>query len=156
MASPLKFRQVMFFITSLRLIVPLLFASSFTLAAPSVDDSSSPACTQIDASISFLSNIYYPGTNLVTLHHTIMSIVLTGDPTYSKGVLHWANYTSQAVKCVVEPGTTADVGIIVRTSFLSAHPNSRFITPKLGIVGKTRTPFTVSHIDLITDVYLRW
>ena len=51
-------------------------------------------------------------------------IFLIGDPQYAKGVQHWANYTSQAAKCVVEPGTAVDVGIIVKKLFLSAYPNS--------------------------------
>jgi hypothetical protein len=50
-------------------------------------------------------------------------IVLIGDSLYAKGVQRWDNYTSQAA-CVVEPGTAADVGIIVRNSFLSDHSNS--------------------------------
>ena len=44
-------------------------------------------------------------------------IVLLGDPQYAKGIQHWANYTSQAAICVVEPGTAGDVGIIVNLSF---------------------------------------
>ena len=82
--------------------------------------------------------------------------VLIGDPLYAKGVHHWANYTSQASKCVVEPGTAADVGTIVRNLFLLNHPNRRLTSPKLGIVGKTRTSFAVSQIDLLPDVYLKW
>ena len=86
---------------------------------------------------------------------TTFIIVLIGDPLYAKGVHHWANYTSQASKCVVEPGTAADVGTIVRNSFLPDDPNRRLTSPKLGIVGKSRTPFAVSHIDLLPDAYLK-
>jgi hypothetical protein len=114
----------MFFISSPRLVFPLLISSSFTLAA-SVEESQNLVCAQIGASISSSSDVYYPGTNHFTVHHAKSSIiVLIGDPLYAKGVQHWANYTSQAAKCVVEPGTAADVGIIVGNSSLSDHSNS--------------------------------
>ncbi|KIM38915.1 hypothetical protein M413DRAFT_239222 [Hebeloma cylindrosporum] len=65
-------------------------------------------CARIASSISSSSGVYFPG-----------------DALYDKGVFHWANFTTQAAKCVVEPGIPGDVGII------------------LGIVGKTRTRFAV-------------
>jgi len=121
--TSVRFQPAMSFVASLRLVLPLLFA--FTLAAPSVEDSNSPVCTQIGTSISSSSDVYYLGTIpkfyfalYNNIHHCL------GDPLYSKGVYHWANYTSRAAKCVVEPGTPADVGIIVIYSFFSAHPNS--------------------------------
>ena len=51
--------------------------------------------------------------------HDTHRVFLIGDPQYTKGVQHWANHTSQAAKCVVEPGTPVDVGIIVKKSFFS-------------------------------------
>lgn len=91
----------MFFASGL---VPLLL-SSFAAAAILKRD---PICIRIEATISRASNVYYPG-----------------DPLYEKGVSHWAGSSSQVSKCVVEPGTAADVGHV------------------LTILGKTRTPFAV-------------
>ena len=143
-----------FFIASLRLFFPLLISSSFALSA-SVDEGQNTVCAQIGASISSSSNVYYPGTNCFTVHHAMKStIVLIGDPLYARGIQHWANYTSQAAKCVVEPGTASDVGIIVN-SFLSGLSNSSLISLKLGIVGKTRTTFAVSDITTLFCVYLK-
>ncbi|ESK91304.1 FAD-bindingdomain-containingprotein [Moniliophthora roreri MCA 2997] len=65
-------------------------------------------CLQIKREISSASDVYF-----------------AGDPLYVKGVEHWATSSSDVAECVVEPGTTADLGII------------------LGILGETRTPFAV-------------
>jgi len=157
-ASPVKSGRAMFCISSLRLtIVSVLISSSFTLAASSVQAGQDPVCVLIGASTSSSSDVYYPGTKPFILQHHAMTfiIVLIGDQLYTKGVSHWANYTSQAAKCVVEPGTAADVGIIVRNSFLMSSHN-RLIPLKLGIVGKTRTPFAVSHIAFLFHAYLKW
>jgi hypothetical protein len=53
---------------------------------------------------------------------------------YAKGVQQWANHTSKTAKFVVEPGTAADVGFIVRNSFLSdpSHSQSGLISESLG------------------------
>ncbi|KAJ3512498.1 hypothetical protein NLJ89_g3482 [Agrocybe chaxingu] len=67
-----------------------------------------PICAWIERAISSASNVYYPGDTL-----------------YNKGVAHWATTANQVSKCVVEPGTAADVGTVLR------------------IVGGTRTPFAV-------------
>ncbi|KAF9002469.1 hypothetical protein BDQ17DRAFT_1425793 [Cyathus striatus] len=67
-----------------------------------------PVCVQISNAISSASDVYYPGQWL-----------------YDKGIAHWASSSTQLAKCVVEPGTAADVGII------------------LNIVGSTQTPFAV-------------
>ena len=72
-------------------------------------------------------------------------IALIGDPLYVKGVNHWASSSMQLAKCVVEPGTAADIGVIVSTSCLLDHLQMLTFT-KLGIVGNTRTPFAVSNI----------
>ncbi|KIM37011.1 hypothetical protein M413DRAFT_423817 [Hebeloma cylindrosporum] len=97
----------MFLVTS-KAVVALLFCSSFTLAAVEEENFKNPVCVQIGASISSSSDVYYPG-----------------HPLYIKGVSHWASSSSQVAKCVVEPGTATDIGII------------------LGILGKNRTPFAV-------------
>ncbi|PPQ72040.1 hypothetical protein CVT24_008081 [Panaeolus cyanescens] len=67
-----------------------------------------PVCAEIAAEISSASDVYYPG-------HL----------KYIKGIGHWASSSTQNSKCVVEPGTAADISII------------------LGILGDTRTPFAV-------------
>lgn len=107
--SPLRCWLAMFFVAS-RLVVPLLLSS----VAAALKD---PVCVLIGASISSKSDVYYPGTPLTPLHFkTSNDLVLKGDPLYAKGVFHWASSSSQVSKCVVEPGTAADVGKIVRTS----------------------------------------
>jgi hypothetical protein len=58
-------------------------------------------CVQIASSISPASDVYYPGEVL-----------------YDKGIYHWASSSTQLAKCVVEPGTTADVAVIVRYGFV--------------------------------------
>jgi len=140
----------MFFVAS-RLVIPLLLSSYLTLASPSVEEGQNTVCVLIGASISSSSKVYYPGTHPFPnpMRHAITPIIiLIGDPLYAKGVNHWTSSSSQPAKCVVEPATAADVGTIVRNSFLSDHPNRRLTPPKLGIVGKTRTPFAVSRLAL--------
>jgi len=108
----------MFFMTSLRLVVPMLICFPSILAA-SVEEGQNSLCMQIGASISSSSDVYCPGANSFTPHYAITPItVLIGVPLYAKGVHHWANYTSQAARCVVEPGTAADFGIIIENSCL--------------------------------------
>ncbi|KAF8968756.1 hypothetical protein BDZ97DRAFT_1915822 [Flammula alnicola] len=65
-------------------------------------------CVQIAKVISSASEVFYPG-----------------DPLYEKGIFHYAISSTQQSKCVVEAGSTADIGKI------------------LGILGRTRTPFAV-------------
>jgi len=67
-----------------------------------------PVCVHIAASVSQASDVYYPG-----------------DVLYDKGIYHWASSSTQLANCVVEPGTAADVAVII------------------GIVGSTNTPFAV-------------
>ncbi|KAL0954252.1 hypothetical protein HGRIS_005380 [Hohenbuehelia grisea] len=67
-----------------------------------------PVCVQIAGAISSASDVYY-----------------LGHPNYSSDNNHWASSSSQVSKCSVQPGTAADVGII------------------LGILGSTQTPFAV-------------
>lgn len=60
---------------------------------------------------------------------------------------------SQAVKVVVESGTAADVGLMVRNLFQIIQ--SQLISPKLGIIaiGTTRTPFAVRDIGVFLYAY---
>ncbi|KAL0573769.1 hypothetical protein V5O48_008184 [Marasmius crinis-equi] len=66
------------------------------------------ACEQIEKAISSASEVSYPG-----------------QPTYFRDISHWARSSSQLSECSVQPGTTQDVGAILR------------------IVGNSRTPFAV-------------
>ena len=52
----------MFFMASLRYAFPLLIFSSFTVANYFVEEGQNPVCSQIDASISSSSGVYYQGT----------------------------------------------------------------------------------------------
>lgn len=40
---------------------------------------------------------------------------------YLKGIQHWAGSSTQEAECVVEPGTTADVGTVVRRGSFSSN-----------------------------------
>ena len=51
----------MFFVESLRLVVPLLIYCTSTVAALSVDEGRNPVCAKIAVSISSSSDVYYPG-----------------------------------------------------------------------------------------------
>ena len=119
MILPAMCRPAMFFVGSLRFVVALLVASSLTVAAISVEGQN-PVCAKIAASISSSSNVYYPGIYVSNhaLFHTIHWMSL-GDPLYTKGINHWATSSIQLAKCVVEPGTAVDVGIIVRILFFT-------------------------------------
>jgi hypothetical protein len=63
MIPRVRCRPAMFFIASLKLVVPLfiLASSSFAIAALSVEEGRNPVCAQIAASISSSSDVYYPG-----------------------------------------------------------------------------------------------
>ncbi|KAF9475602.1 FAD-binding domain-containing protein [Pholiota conissans] len=92
-----------------RTLATSLALASLVYGAPNLEERTlDPICVQIASAISSASDVYY-----------------ALDPLYAKGVSHWASSSSQLPNCVVEPGTAADVGII------------------LGIVGSTRTPFAV-------------
>ncbi|KAF8657841.1 hypothetical protein AX16_002157 [Volvariella volvacea WC 439] len=56
----------------------------------------SPACQQIQESISSSSAVYYPD-----------------QPEYEKGIHHWASSSTEQAECVVEPGTPEDVATIL-------------------------------------------
>ena len=55
-------RPAMFFMASLRLVFPILIFSSFTIADYFVEEGQNPVCSEIDASISSSSGVYYQGT----------------------------------------------------------------------------------------------
>ncbi|KAJ6583298.1 hypothetical protein B0H10DRAFT_886542 [Mycena sp. CBHHK59/15] len=68
------------------------------------------ACGQIQQRVSSSSSVNYPTD-------------LTG--TYANDISHWASSSTQSAACTVEPGTAADVSIIIQ------------------ILGSTETPFAV-------------
>ncbi|KAL0954148.1 hypothetical protein HGRIS_005285 [Hohenbuehelia grisea] len=87
----------------------LLLSSVASASVASLDRRGrDPICKQIADKISSASQVYYPGQSK-----------------YFADIKHWASSSSQFSKCSVEPGTAADIGII------------------LGIVGSTKTPFAV-------------
>ncbi|KDR67962.1 hypothetical protein GALMADRAFT_79271 [Galerina marginata CBS 339.88] len=91
------------------LLLPLLVSAAVPgLLQPRLPLLLDPVCLQIASAVSSASDVYY-----------------AGHPLYLKGIYHWASSSSQLSKCVVEPGTPADIGII------------------LGILGSTDTPFAV-------------
>ncbi|KAJ7108943.1 FAD dependent oxidoreductase [Mycena crocata] len=67
-------------------------------------------CTQIQQAVSSASAVYYP-------------IDLLGN--YAQDIAHWASSSSQVSACTVEPGTTADVSVVIK------------------LLGTSRTPFAV-------------
>ncbi|KAF9531543.1 FAD-binding domain-containing protein [Crepidotus variabilis] len=77
-------------------------------AAANLNLPSDPVCEDIKDAVSTSSAVFYPGTL-----------------EYSKGVFHYISSSSDSSNCVVEPGTAADVGVI------------------LGILGQTKTKFGV-------------
>lgn len=101
-------------------------------------------CALIAQSISSSSSVYYPGNPLLGLLGLSESSVA-----YEKGIYHWAFSSTQRAKCVVEPGTPADVATIVgvfRGLGLSQPSNSfQCCVHQLQILGSTRTPFAVRY-----------
>ncbi|KAJ7727587.1 FAD-binding domain-containing protein [Mycena metata] len=68
----------------------------------------SDACTQIQQAVSSASSVYYP-------------LELLGN--YAADITHWASSSTQASACTVEPGTAADVSVIIQ---LLASTNTSF------------------------------
>ncbi|KAJ7764427.1 FAD-binding domain-containing protein [Mycena metata] len=66
------------------------------------------ACTRIQQAVSSASNVYYP-------------VDLVGN--YTQDIAHWASSSTQLSACSVEPGTAADVSIILQ---LLASTNTSF------------------------------
>jgi len=63
----------------------------------------------------FIIQVYTSSTPFHS--RTSNNVDLIGDPLYTKGVNHWANSSAEVAKCVVEPGTAADIGVIVGAPF---------------------------------------
>ncbi|KAJ7655937.1 hypothetical protein B0H17DRAFT_1098624 [Mycena rosella] len=87
---------------SFRFLVSLLALASGGLALH--------ICAEIAQAVSSTSHVYYP-TDL--LGH------------YSADIAHWASSSTQLAACTVEPGTAADVSVIIK------------------LLGATQTPFAV-------------
>ncbi|KAJ8496445.1 hypothetical protein ONZ45_g12439 [Pleurotus djamor] len=81
------------------LLTNVLSASAFALLTTSAavleERFFDPVCVQISNAISSASDVYY-----------------FGHLKYAQGIEHWASSSTQTSKCVVEPGSAADVGII--------------------------------------------
>ncbi|KAJ7462427.1 FAD-binding domain-containing protein [Mycena latifolia] len=84
---------------------PLCAVLAFASSALALD-----VCAQIQKAISPASAVYYPGD---ALGH------------YDADIAHWAFSSTQAAVCAVEPGTAADVSVILK------------------LLGSTKTPFAV-------------
>lgn len=67
-----------------------------------------PTCALIAQSVSSSTSVYYPGNPLLGLLGLSES-----SAAYEKGIYHWALSSTQRAKCVVQPGTSADVATIV-------------------------------------------
>ena len=73
-------------------------------------------CIEIASKISDASGVFYRGeskNNMLYFFDTF-----EGNPTYERDIFHWANSSAEFSACTVEPGTTADVGEVVRTEAL--------------------------------------
>lgn len=91
-------------------VLSALIFSAYGLPEQEKRDLLDPVCQQIKNAVSSATDVAYPG--LLAFQ-------------YSADMAHWASSSSQVAKCSVQPGTAADVGII------------------LNILGSTRTPFAV-------------
>lgn len=90
-------------------------------------------CAQIAAAISSQSEVFYPGKYRelgrpveYIFNSCLVSLSISLDPlsiydSYADANSHWMSSSSQLSACAVEPGTPADVGVIVRlpATFLS-------------------------------------
>lgn len=74
-----------------------VLALSGSLASVSAATSYNETCAKIASAISPSSQVYYPGS-----------------PHYNTDMAHYMVSSTQKAACSVEPGTTADVGVIVR------------------------------------------
>jgi len=75
-----------------------------------------PVCLSIASTISTASAVYYPGVFLSNHAPKFLNVHFPcrlGQLHYTQGIHHWASSSTQLAKCVVEPGTAADVGVIV-------------------------------------------
>jgi hypothetical protein len=79
-----------------------------TVAATFSGNSSNPTatCQTIQKTLSSQSGIFYPGTN---------------SSNYDVGLSHWANSSSQAAACVVEPASAGEVAKIVSVFFALSY-----------------------------------
>ncbi|KAF7317405.1 FAD-binding PCMH-type domain-containing protein [Mycena chlorophos] len=91
-----------------RFIVSAVLLASLNLAAAST--TAADVCAQIASSVSSASSVYY-------------ALELLGN--YAADIEHWASSSTQTSACTVEPGTAADVALI------------------LPLLGQTQTPFAV-------------
>jgi hypothetical protein len=106
----------------MRLTVFCLIASlEFSLGQGIFTFGKNATCQTIENAISSASSVYYP-SNLPPVTFIIqrgLTLYLVLDPiSYYKGISHWASSSTQIAKCVVEPGTAADVARTVHILIL--------------------------------------
>ncbi len=92
------------YLTSITLVSLLWFGSSLGQSSRVPGD---PTCALIAQRVSSSSAVYYPGSPDLAASNRSSSH-------YEQGIYHWASSSTQRAKCVVEPGTAADVGKVVR------------------------------------------
>lgn len=98
-SPPLFLGSWRMYLTALALVVLSYLESSLGQSSATQQD---PTCALIARSISSSSAVFYP---------TDPSGQLSAS--YVQGISHWAVTSTQQPKCVVEPGTAADVSKIV-------------------------------------------
>ena len=71
-------------------------------------------CSSIVNAVSAASQVAFPGQHPSFLQLEILKDCRVGDPQYNADIFHFASSSSQpAAACTVEPGTVADIGIVV-------------------------------------------
>jgi hypothetical protein len=75
-------------------------------------------CNEIAGAISSSSDVYWPGMctgdNAITEHIVLSFSLHSGQDEYTKDIHHWGASSIEQYVCSVEPGTTEDIGKIVR------------------------------------------
>ncbi|KAJ7734461.1 FAD-binding domain-containing protein [Mycena metata] len=100
-------------LVALATVLPLTLGTS----VPPSSSSFQQVCSKIQRAVSSASAVYYPGS-----------------ANYTADNAHWVESSDQASACTVEPGTAADVSIILQ------------------LLGSTKTPFGVKGGGHITNV----
>ncbi|KAJ7734460.1 FAD-binding domain-containing protein [Mycena metata] len=97
--------------------IPTIFALATVLPSTlgkSVPPSSSnlqQVCTQIQRAVSSASEVFYPGNGLVTV---LRALPPYSSVQYTAVNAHWVSSSDQSSACAVEPGTAADVAVILQ------------------------------------------
>ena len=104
------------------------FRQGYFAAKPAYSQSPSPAewkvtCEKIERSISSASQVFYPGEFRVTCLDIASPIErgLLDSKEFDLDISHWVESSTQVPVCTVEPGTSNDVGLIVRSVLLPSR-----------------------------------